>query len=174
VEATYLVGLLIGALVGAGLTFLMAELPIVATIGMGLVTDCETFAGNYANQQSQTENWTSWVSAFSYWEAGPSDEFAAMALSGAWGAPSFSQTASFAFALAALAMGWYGESTPGGMIASDGSVVLTGVSVALELKASTEGASGEEPGTVKLMDAAIVCMDVGAAGIDIYSWLSGR
>jgi hypothetical protein len=167
-------GILLGALIGVGLTALMSILPIESALGSSMITDCKDLAGNYANQESQTQNWESWTSAFSYWESGVSNEWAAVALSGAWGMPTTGDALAFVFALTGLVLGWYGESMGGGMIASDGSLVFAVVSVAIEAREVAGGRAAIEPAPIKMLNVAILATDGGAAALDVSAWLSGN
>jgi hypothetical protein len=119
----------------------------------------------------QGENWTSWLNAFAYWEAGPSNEWAAIALSGAWGEPQVGQVVALAFAVVALGMGW-AAANGAGMIATDGSIVCAATSLVISYAASKESPLASPPG-VKMLNGASYLMDGGALVWDISELRSG-
>jgi hypothetical protein len=169
--STFLVNILIGALIGVGLTFLMAALPTLTSPSSAMVNTLDSFAGEYASQGQEYENWTSWANAFAYWEGGPSNEYAAIQLTVAWSNPQLSQAASFAFALLSFTMASYGGAG-GGMSATNSAVVLDAVSVLLELASLKKPAGLAQD--LSTMDLTIAGFDTVALGIDIGEWDKGE
>lgn len=102
--------------------------------------------------------WTTWTNAFTYWENGPSDAFAASELSFAWSVPAVGQAAGLAFALASLAMTLYAGGG-GGAVASVSATVFAGISILLEIKAVASPAAKAES-SLAAMDAIIGGVDV--------------
>lgn len=148
----------------------MAAVPLLASISTSLVTSCQTFADTYVSQVSQGQNWTSMVDAFMYWEAGPSNEWAAISLTQAKSNPAAGDVTAFAFAMGALSMSWYADSTLS-MEAADASSVLAGVSMALSFL-TLRSVTGES-NVLASMSLAILGMDVAAFGTAIYDWTHG-
>jgi hypothetical protein len=168
--ASVLVNILVGALVGVGLTLLMAALPVLISPSTAMVSACQEYAGSFANQNTESENWTAWGDAFAYWEAGPSNEYAAIQLAVAWSNPLVGEATSFAFAILSLAMDWFADSG-GGMEASVSALVLAATSLVLEL-ASLKQPKGltSSMGTV---DLVIAGMDTFSVGWDSWEFSQG-
>ncbi len=169
---TFLLNMLIGLILALSITALIYSLPQFGSPSPAMVNSCQEFAGQYSNQASQENNWTSWTDAFSYWEGGTSTTYAAQQLSSAWSDTSvssfvfLSQAASFGFALEGIALEAIGQ-IDHDMLASDSGVVLAAVSFVLEIPALVK------PGPIKSLDLAIFGMDLAAVGIGVAEWSAG-
>jgi hypothetical protein len=111
-------------------------IPGISSISGTMVSDDEAWAGGYTSQTAVSADWSSWGNAISYWESGPSNEWAATVLSVSWKTPGIALPAAFAFAMASLGMTWY-AGHGGGLLSSVSATVFAGVSWLLALRASS-------------------------------------
>jgi hypothetical protein len=156
----FLVPVLVGAVVGALLTGAMYALSVPDSISTQLVSNAEAFAGNYAPQQSLSAEWNSWTDAASYWESGPSNQYAAIELSLAWKAPPVASAVSFAFSIMALVMDWVGAHLTGfdAEVSAVCALVMAVISLATEWYANTASDSGPTA-LLKSMDTVVAIAD---------------
>jgi hypothetical protein len=149
---------LVGALVGVITTAVSAGIPLLSSMSTSLVSSCESWAGDSWSQSSVSAEWTSMTNAFTYWVNGPVDQWAGAQLTFAWSVPAVAQAASFAFAIASLAM-TFDAGRGGGLVASVSATVLAGVSCLLEVKAAAAPLDKAES-SLGVIDALIGALDV--------------
>jgi len=81
---SFVLPLIIGLVLSFGIAGAEVTLPSVGEPSPSLVNSWQEFAAAYTTQSPQAANWTSWESAFGYWETGTSTTYAAQQLSTDW------------------------------------------------------------------------------------------
>jgi hypothetical protein len=123
---------LTGFLIGIAVTSAMAIIPALTLSDME--SNCYTWANGILPQSAYLADWDEWSSSLTYWETGPSVEWAATVLAIGWhqeGAVSLA--VAFALAIAGLIMTW--DSTAGGgPLASVSAVMLNAFSFLFAVK----------------------------------------
>jgi hypothetical protein len=169
-----LADVLIGLIIGAALTVVMGFISDLTSISGALINETETWAGGFCGQSDMSGEWQSWGNAISYWEAGPSNEYAATVLSvSPEVTPPLALGAAWAFAGVSLCMELYAQSAAesSAKIASVSATVAAGISFVFGVTAKPFVAKYPP---LYMMDNVVMVADGVCFGYDAVQLAEGK